>query len=87
MFQKGEVGRINRPTNPIGQNSPIFWPVLGGSGNRFNTRWRPNKKEKEPRSPRSHTRTELLTLVSTPQTSHWTLRLIYFRFHKVQAKK
>ena len=74
MFQKGGVGRTNRPTNPIGQNSPNFCTVLSGNGNRFNTRWRPNKKEKEPRSPRSHTRTELLTLVSTPQTSRWTLR-------------
>ena len=75
MFQKGDVGRTNRPTNPIGQNSPIFWPVLGGNRNTFNTSRRPKKKEKKPRSPRSQTRTEPLTLVSTPQTSHWTLRL------------
>jgi len=33
------------------------------------------KNVNKPRSPRSQTYTELLTLFSTPQTSRWTLRL------------
>ena len=41
------------PLTLLTQVSPIFCPVLGGNGNRINTRWRPNEKEKEPRSPRS----------------------------------
>ena len=57
MFQKGEVGRTNRPTYPISQNSPIFLnctylveteiDLIQDGG--------PMKRKKEPRSPRSRT--------------------------------
>ena len=53
----------------------ILWAVLGGNGKRFLTRWGPNEKTKEHQAPQSQAIIYHLSLLSTPQTSRWTLRL------------
>jgi hypothetical protein len=55
------------------KSSPTNFPVTNGNGNMIFIMKLHGKNVNKPRSPRSQTYTELLTLFSTPQTSRFNI--------------